>query len=45
MAPWCATALTFGFIFAPRVARLFAGILATVAVSDFLHHVYSEKKK
>jgi hypothetical protein len=45
MAPWCATALTFGFIFAPRVARLFAGILTTVAVSDFLHHVYSEKKK
>ena len=41
MAPWCATALTFGFIFAPRVARLFAGILATVAASDFLHRAYS----
>ena len=37
MAPWCATALAFGFVFAPRVARFFAGILATVAVSDFLH--------
>ena len=41
MAPWCATALAFGFIFAPRVARLFAGILATVAVSDFLHRAYA----
>ena len=41
MAPWCATALTFGFIFAPRVARLFAGILATVAASDFIHRAYS----
>jgi len=40
MAPWCATALAFGFIFAPRVARFFAGILATVAVSDFLHQAY-----
>jgi Protein of unknown function (DUF1360) len=41
MAPWCATALTFGFIVAPRVARLFAGILAAVAVSDFLHRAYA----
>ena len=41
MAPWCATALAFGFIFVPRVARLFAGILATVAVSDFLHRAYA----
>ena len=41
MAPWCATALAFGFIFAPRVARFFAGILAAVAASDFLHRAYS----
>ena len=45
MAPWCATALAFGFIFAPRVARFFAGILASVAMSDFLHQAYIEKKK
>jgi Protein of unknown function (DUF1360) len=36
-APWCATALAFGFVFAPRVTRFFAGILASVATSDFLH--------
>jgi hypothetical protein len=41
MAPWCATALAFGFIFAPRVARFFAGILTTVAASDFLHRAYA----
>src|SRR2546423_1592623 len=40
MAPWCATALAFGFIFAPRVTRLFAGILASVAASDCLHKIY-----
>lgn len=41
MAPWCATALAFGFIFAPRVTKFFAGILVTVAASDFLHRAYS----
>ena len=40
LAPWCATGLAFGFLFAPRVARFFAGILATVAMSDFLHKIY-----
>ena len=40
MAPWCATALGFAFIFAPRVGRLFASILASVAMSDFLHRAY-----
>ena len=40
IAPWCATALAFGFIFAPRVTRFFAGILASVAASDFLHKAY-----
>jgi hypothetical protein len=40
LAPWCATAFAFGFIFAPRVTRLFAGILGAVAASDFLHKAY-----
>jgi hypothetical protein len=44
MAPWCATALGFGFIFAPRVARFLAGILASVAMSDFLHHAHLKNK-
>lgn len=45
MAPWCATALGFGFIFAPRVARFLAGILVTVAFSDFLHRAYVKMKE
>ncbi len=44
-APWCATALAFGLIFAPRVTRFFAGILASVAVSDFLQRVYLKAKQ
>lgn len=44
MGPWCAAALGFGFIFAPRVTRFFAGILASVAVSDFLHRAYVAAK-
>jgi hypothetical protein len=45
MAPWCATALAFGFVFAPRATRLFAGILASVAASDFLQRAYLAAKK
>jgi Protein of unknown function (DUF1360) len=45
MAPWCATALGFGFVFAPRVTRFFAGIFASVAVSDFLQRAYSAAKE
>jgi hypothetical protein len=45
MAPWCATALGFGLIFAPRVTRFFVGILATVTVSDFLHRAYARMKQ
>ena len=45
MGPWCAAALGFGFVFAPRVARFFAGILATVAASDFLHRAYVAAKQ
>ncbi|HZR78454.1 MAG TPA: DUF1360 domain-containing protein [Chthoniobacterales bacterium] len=40
LAPWCATGLAFGILFAPRVTRFFAGILTTVATSDFLHKIY-----
>jgi hypothetical protein len=45
MAPWCATALAFGFVFAPRTTRFFAGILASVAVSDFLQRAYLAAKE
>src|SRR5438034_889063 len=45
MAPWCATALAFGLVFAPRVTRFFAGILASVAMSDFLHRAYLKLKE
>jgi hypothetical protein len=45
MAPWCATTLAFGLVFAPRVTRFFAGILASVAISDFLHRAYLTTKK
>src|SRR5437762_13887043 len=45
VAPWCATALAFGLIFAPRLTRFFAGILASVATSDFLQRVYLNMKE
>jgi hypothetical protein len=45
MAPWCATALSFGLLFAPRVTRFFAGILVSVTVSDFLHRTYARMKQ
>jgi hypothetical protein len=44
MGPWSATALAFGFLFAPRISRLFAGILSSVAVSDFLHRAHVAAK-
>ena len=44
-APWSATALAFGFLFAPRVTRFLAGILASVAMSDFLHRAYLGAKE
>ena len=44
MGPWTATALGFGLIFAPRATRFFAGILASVAISDFLHRAYVAAK-
>src|SRR5438874_10796595 len=45
MAPWCATALAFGLIVAPRATRFFAGILASVTASDFLHRAYAKMEK
>jgi hypothetical protein len=45
MAPWCATALSFGLLFAPRVTRFFAGILVSVTASDFLHRTYARMKE
>jgi Protein of unknown function (DUF1360) len=45
VAPWCATALSFGPLFAPRVTRFFAGILVSVAASDFLHRAYSRMQQ
>jgi len=45
MAPWCATALAFGLVFAPRATRFFAGILASMAASDFLQRAYLAAKK
>jgi hypothetical protein len=45
IAPWCATALSFGMLFAPRVTRFFAGILVSVTASDFLHRAYARMKQ
>src|SRR5437016_11989763 len=45
MAPWCASSLSFGLLFAPRVTRFFAGILVSVAASDFLHRAYSRMQQ
>lgn len=45
MGPWCATALAFGLLFAPRIGRFFVGILTAVTVSDFLHRGYAATKE
>ena len=45
MAPWCATALSFGVLFAPRVTRFFAGILVSVTVADLLQRAYANMKE
>jgi hypothetical protein len=44
MAPWCATALAFSLLSAPRVTRFFAGVLTSVAASDFLQRAYLAAK-
>lgn len=45
MGPWSAAALAFGFLFAPKISRFFAGILSSVAISDFLHRAYVAAKE
>lgn len=45
IGPWSAAVLGFGFVFAPRAARFFAGLFATVAISDFLHPAYAAAKE
>jgi hypothetical protein len=45
MAPWCATALSFGLLFTPRLTRFFAGILVSVTASDFLNRAYARIKQ
>jgi hypothetical protein len=45
MAPWCATALSFGLLFSARATRFFAGILVSVTASDFLHRAYARMKQ
>jgi len=44
IAPWGATALAFRFLFAPLATRFFAGILTSVAASDFLQRAYLAAK-
>jgi hypothetical protein len=43
--PWVATGLAAGLLFAPRATRLACGILAVVAVSDFLHQAYAGTRR
>jgi len=43
--PWCAAALALSFVFSPKMTRLFAAILASVAMSDFLHRAYHVAKE
>jgi hypothetical protein len=45
LGPWCAAALAFGMVFAPRRTRFLASILGTVAISDFLNRAYAATKK
>ncbi len=39
--PWVATGLVAGLVFAPRATRVACGMLAIVAISDFLHQAYA----
>ena len=41
LAVWVASYFTYGLVFAPRVTRLLASILAMVALSDTLQHLYA----
>lgn len=37
---WAAAFLSYGLILAPRTTRFFSSILATLALSDFIHQIY-----
>lgn len=41
LAPWTALALTGAYALAPRATRVFAGVMAVAAVSDFLNRAYA----
>jgi hypothetical protein len=41
LAPWIASAYTAGLVLAPRAARTWAATFATIALSDWLQHVYA----
>jgi hypothetical protein len=42
--PWVATALFAGLAFRPRETRFIAGMLASVAASDYLHHLWDHTR-
>lgn len=43
--PWVATGLVAGLMFAPRATRVACGMLAAVAISDFLHQAYAGSRR
>jgi hypothetical protein len=43
--PWVATGLVAGLLFAPRATRVACGMLAVVAISDFLHQAYAGSRR
>ncbi len=45
LAPWVAGAISFGFVFKPKLTRLVAGIFAASAAADFLQHGYGAVKE
>jgi hypothetical protein len=42
---WVATALTAGFVLAPRATRLATALLTMATVSDFLHQAYAGARR
>lgn len=45
VGPWVASVLTAGLVFLPRTTRLFTGVFAMVAISDFLHQGYAGARR
>ncbi|GAB3403275.1 DUF1360 domain-containing protein [Flindersiella endophytica] len=41
LAPWIASAYTAGLVLTPRMARTWAAVFTTVAISGWLQHVYA----